>query len=536
MKKTKSSGPAITGAPPALQHELFEITDGKRHPEIRVYSNILELWDLLPKYDPYGSSKRYHEDLDISESIRKIPVRHKIHREQLISEDETFVDLELHITPARIETRKRIWVTENGKRKRVYARDENGDYIVSAAYVYPGLREDKVEEALKFLLSHGQGEFSTERTGVVFSIKQIQRELRRTGSSMSVDEIKESLEVLSRSRCEIYGLDADGKKRSVMGSSFLPNLIMVDRDTWEAQSKSKGGDAGITQCYAQFHIAVTMSIQSNQFRLTHYEKHQSLDNLLSRYIHKVLRTSFTNAGRNAEPFSLSYNTVMSEFGRDQNSRIDANVRMIETALKQMIRADIISNYSVEIIGSMMDKRSIEDRIYRLTPTQNFINEMIASNSQHKRNLELFSDFTNSKELSSKITGLDDPQRLVHKELIGWKISSSRALEIIQNYPLMLIRKILREVGTGFQSGKVKNPSGFILKALEEGWFADNEMVFASSDEPVETPNQEMLNSQPEKIQQKVLDYWDRWDKGMKGTFNKYGLNSPAVRQALGLEA
>lgn len=538
MTSLKTLTPA-KDATPALQHELFEITDGKTRPEFRVYSNILELWDLLPKYDPYGSSKRYHEDLDINESIRKIPVRHKIHREQLISDNETFVDLELHITPARIETRKRVWVTEQGengkpgKRKRVYEKDEKGNYIVQPTYVYPGLREDKVEEALKYLLSHGQGEFSAERTGVMFSVKQIQRELKRTGASLSIDEVKESLEVLSRARCEIYGLDADGKKRSVMGSSFLPNLVMVDRETWEAKKGAR--ESGTTHCYAQFHIAVTLSIQSNQFRITHYEKHQSLDNLLSRYIHKVLRTSFTNAGRNTEPFALSYNTVMSEFGRD-TTRADANTRLIDTALNQLIKSNVISSFETEIISNMMDKRVTEDRIYRLTPSSDFIQEMIASNSRHKQNLELFTDFTDTKQISARVGELREEERLVHKELIGWQISSSRALGLLEQYPVTLLRKILRETGTGYQSGKVKNPSGFILKALEEGWFADNEAVFAIENEMKLEPNHEILDAQPESIRQHILDEWKRWDKGLRGTFNKYGLNSPTVRVALGLEA
>src|SRR5690606_31549440 len=139
--------------------------------------------------------------------VRVIPVRHQIPHDALINEDEVFIDLELHITPALIERKRVDWINEHDKstgktkRKKIFARDDQGNYIYDYVYVYPGLSEDKVEEALKMLLTHVQGEFKPEQTGVKFSIKQIQRELKKHGSSLSLDEIKESLNILSRSRC-----------------------------------------------------------------------------------------------------------------------------------------------------------------------------------------------------------------------------------------------------------------------------------------------------------------------------------------------
>lgn len=536
------------GIPPGLQQDLFQITDGTANPELRVYSNILEIWDMLPKYDPYGSSQRYHKDLDINEAIRKIPVRHPIHREHLLKDTESFVDLELHITPARIEKRRREWVyleNEDGKRvrKRIYVKDDDGNYITEPLYVYPGAREDSVEEALKYLLSHGQGTYDQERTGVNFSVKQIYRELKRTGSTMSLDEIKESLEVLARSRCEIYGKDANGRKRSVMGSPFLPNLIMVDRQTY--LNKRAAGDTETVHCYAQFHIAVTLSIQSKQFRITHYHKHQRLRNLLARFIHKILRTRFLNASYNGKPFEMSFNTLMAEFGRG-NDRSDTNVAFLETALKDLQKNDILDKYEVIDLRDMKDSRRILDRTLLLYPTSDFVNEMIQSNSRHKKNLDLLSDYTNITQTSKQVSELSEAEQLTLKDLLRWDITTQKGLELLGRYPSKLIQKVLEMAYKQHHDNKLKNPSGYILRALEEGWFSADteEALFDDKGQEKEigpkprgkeiSPNEGILKTLPEDLAKTVTDQWAHWDKGTRNTFNRHGLNSPDIREKLGI--
>ena len=340
-----------TTLPLGLQQDLFEITDGRSNTEFRVYTNILELWDLLPKYDPQGTVKRYHPFLSTEESIRKIPVQHPVHRAKLISDESAFVDLELQITPARIETRVREWIyitDDSGKkkRKRVYKKDAAGNYVTEAFFVYPGLREDKVEEALKFLLSRGQGDFDTDRTGVTFSIQQLRKELERTGTKLSLEEIKEALEVLSKSHCEIHGLNSDGKRRSLMSSSFLPQLVMVTREDFLDKRKENGKN--LKHCYAQFHVAVTISIKANQFRITHYEKHQRLNTLLSRFIHKILRTEFVNASKANRPFELPFKKLMSEYGRAE-IRADSNTSVLETALEDLAGNSIAKPFEVDVL-------------------------------------------------------------------------------------------------------------------------------------------------------------------------------------------
>lgn len=519
-------------ATPALQHELFEITDGTSEHRFRAYTNVMEMWDTLPKYDPYGSGTRYYKELDINESIRKYPVRHPTHREQFLSDEPSFVDIELHITPARIERRIRKDVNVIGddgkkKRRRVYLRDDKGNYLVEPVYVYPGLREDKVHDALTYLLSHGQGQFDAERTGVTFSVKQVFNELRRTSSAMNMDEIKEALEVLSRARCEIYGLDADGKKRSVMGSPFLPNLVMVDRRTYEERRKEDTGK-DFTHCYAQFHIAVTMSIQSNQFRISHYKKHQGLRNLLARFIHKILRTQFLNASGNGQPFMLSYNKLFTEFGRPE-ARDDKNLDLLKTALKELERVRIIEKSEIEDIKNLKDKRRKVDRKIHLYPSKEFIDEMIASNSRHKKNFELLADFTNTKAIAKSVNDLPPAHKRAHREMAELGVSSTRALEVLNQSNIGVVQQCLKETRLKMEKGKLDNPSGWFLSAIAEGYFGDAGFVAPAISEP----SQKHLNRLPQHLQARILELWPSWDDSTRATFEKNGFNSPHIREQVG---
>jgi hypothetical protein len=200
-----------------------------------------------------------------------------------------------------------------------------------------------------------------------------------------------------------------------------------------------------------------------------------------------------------------------------------------------VKARIVKSYEVETISNLRDKRITEDRIFRLTPTEEFIQEMIASNSRHKQNLEKFTDFANTKNIERRVLALDSNERLLHKELMQWSFTSSRALALIDSYPATTLRRILKEVGTGYRAGKIKSPSGFILSALEQGWYSEYEVLIPDQQELIEDPNDDIINTLPPILKVGIMAEWEKWDQSLRGTFNKYGLKSPAIRSALGIE-
>lgn len=515
----------------ALQRDLFEITDGSRDGPLRVYTNVMVLWDMLPKYDVWGGSKRYHEELTLTERVRIVPVRHRVHLDSM-RDDEVYADLELHIEPATIEKKRieRIPSADGkGSRKKQVIRDEHGNPIFDRFLVYPGAREDKVEEALKFLLSHGQGDWQFRETWVKFSVRQLQRELKNTGNTFSLDEIKESLQVLSSSQCKIFSIDsATGKRKSVLASTFLPSLAMVDRDKYTARLKA--GDE--TRCYAQFHALVTEGIRNNQFRLTNYLKHQRLDNLLSRFIHKIIRLGFVNASSQERSFPLKMNQTLSEFGR-ASSRSDKNVQVFKTALNELISAGIILRYEVVEIRDPNDRRQIHDRHFNCFPTEEFIAEMIKANSMNKRNRLTLKERRDKAGLAAHVKSLPESKKGLVRELTVIGMATQTALEEVLTHPPKVIRDVLKKVRA--KSDDVDNMAGLVItmlrKAANEAKSLPQPVSTAADTEEFEI-SPDVFDALKPHQQQFILEHWESWTVGDRKTFNKHGLSNPYVRNVL----
>lgn len=529
----------------SIQRDLFEITDGSYDTPLRTYTNVMILWDMLPKYDVFGNSKRYHAELAPEDRVRVIPVKHRIHLDNLThGQDDIYAELELEITPAFIRRKKVIRDVEsrpNGKRKytKRTVLDDQGFPVYERVYVYPGAREDKVEEALKFLLAHGQGDYEPEETWVRFSVRQLQKELIRTGITMSVDEIKEALQVLADSKCKIYGVDGhNGSRRSVVSSSFIPQLAMVDRNQFE-QALRNGEE---TRCYAQFHMLVTQGIRNNQFRMTNYLQHQSLDNLLSRHIHRTLRIDFTYADfSNTKPYPLHMKKTLIEYGRYTN-RPDADAKVTRTALDELVKAEIITQYEEEKIHNPKDRRSITDRIYRLFPTTTFVDEMRKSNSSRKRNEQLLNEVHNTHQMSSMVQSLPkDAQRRV-RMLTAFGVGTEKAIDIAAEHKEDVIQKAIKLTRNkeSRSANGLTNPSGYLIKTLEQ-IDSQSKLERTSPRTPALTPDireqetqvnvKQLATLQPDQ-NRILLENWASWSEGDRQTFNKNGLKSPHVRITL----
>lgn len=535
--------PTINGI---IQRDLFEITDGSYETPLRTYTNVMILWDMLPKYDVFGTSKRYHAELSPEDRVRVIPVKHRIHLDNLThGQDEIYAELELEITPAfirRKQVERDLVMLPNGKRKytkRTITSDD-GKAMFERVYVFPGAREDKVEEALKFLLAHGQGDFESEETWVRFSVRQLQKELGRTGITMSLDEIKEALQVLADSKCKIYGVDGQtGRRRSVVSSSFLPQLAMVDRDQY-VQALKVGEE---TRCYAQFHMLVTQGIRNNQFRVTNYMQHQKLDNLLSRHIHRTLRIDFTYADYSeSKPYPLYMKKTLMEYGR-YTSRPDADAKVTRTALDELVKAEIVTGYDEEKIRNPKDRRMVTDRIYRLFPSNTFVNEMRNANSSRKRNEQMLNEIQNTRNLGDRVNALPKNEQMRVRLLTSFGVSTEKAMELASEYNEAHIKKAIAR--TRLKESKspegLNNPSGYLIKTLAQAKDPEPDVVKRSSSTPPTTSfshdqdtqvNVQQLATLTPEHNRILLENWAQWSEGDRQTFNRHGLNSPHVREHL----
>jgi hypothetical protein len=314
---------------------------------------------------------------------------------------------------------------------------------------------------------------------------------------------------------------------------------MVDRGSY-VEALKNGSD---TRCLAQFHMLVTQGIRSNQFRISNYMQHQKLDNLLSRHIHRTLRIDFTYADySDSKPYPLYMKKTLREYGR-YTSRPDDDAKVTRTALEELVKAEIITRYDEEKLLNPNDRRMVTDRIYRLFPTNTFVDEMRNSNSYRKRNDQMLNDASKTKQLGALVNDLSKDNQLRVRMLTSFGVSTEKAIELASEYGEDSIKRAVALTRTKESKTPegLKNPSGYLIKTLTQAKELQGDIFEVPKDNvPLRSSSQDQetqvnvqqlatLNQEQNKI---LLDNWSNWSEGDRQTFNKHGLKSPYVRSNL----
>lgn len=320
------------------QLEFFELLN----PSEKDYSHTIELYDFIPKY-VWGRVER------ISEKFLE-----PIEREFVCRGQSYFVRL----APARI-------------------KDSDG---VSRDY-FPGKREELVEDALRKIATAGQGIFLDDEAGVTFTLYQLQQELKRTGHSYSITQIKEALMVCVGTNIQLTDMTGN----DVLVSSIFDTIGLQTREDWEGQGEK-------TKAFVRFNAMVTMSIRRRTFRQLNYEISMSYQNVISRQLHKRISHHFTQASF-AKPFTILLTTVIRDFGLTAYSKISHNLRDVETSLKEMVQNRVLHNYELEKIFDEKRKNKIADVKLVLYPHPNFVGEVIRANKKQKE-IHILSNISN----------------------------------------------------------------------------------------------------------------------------------------------
>lgn len=199
------------------QLQLFELI----HPAEKDYSNTIELYDFIPKY-VWGRVERIQEKF-LEPIEREFECRG--------------ADYRVRIAPARI-------------------KDSDG---VSRDY-FPGKREELVEDALRKLATEGHGIFLDDEAAVTFTLYQLHQELKRTGHSYSITQLKEALMVCVGTTLQL----TDETGSNVLASSIFDTIGLQTREDWEGQGEK-------TRAFVRFNALVTVSIRNKTFRQFNYE-------------------------------------------------------------------------------------------------------------------------------------------------------------------------------------------------------------------------------------------------------------------------
>lgn len=339
-EKKKSYEEMVQEKPPQLN--FFSLLDYP--PENKKYSNSLTFYDFIPRFF-WGKAKR--------ENGKYLPtLKRDFHYQKQ--------DYKLSVYPARVES-------ADGTEK---------DY-------YPGQREELVEDALKKLAVEGHCVFLDGKAAVVFNLYQLKEQLNRgkeldptgkqKGHTLSYEEIKEALTVLSRTTLQVKS--ADGK--AVLNSHIIEELGIKTREEW------KGKVSKDERCYVIFNNLITSMIKSYEFRRLNYDKLVSLKSVIARQLFKRMSHHYKQAS-DKFPYTILLSTMERDFGLEKRKQQRNRLGEAREALQEMVEKKILKAYQEEQILDSRNPRKIEDVKFSLFPSEEFINDTIHANDKTQK--------------------------------------------------------------------------------------------------------------------------------------------------------
>lgn len=309
-----------------VQLSLFELLEGKE----RDYSNTVELYDFMPKY-VWGKVERIAEKY-LPTLSREFECRGK--------------KFKIEISPARIKDDK------------------------SEMEFYPSKREEIIEDGLRKLLVEGQGTFLDGEVGVVFTIYQLQKELAESGHTYSRDQIKQSLQILAKTKIHLKSEDTE------IEIIFSPIETLGFR-----------GKDGEVQTFVRLSPLVTKSVEERNFRLFNYEKVMSYKTVIARQLHKRMSHHFTQASL-SNPYHILLTTIIRDFGLTQQKQLRNNQIEVEKAIEELKKSNTVLNFKSEKVIETKPRTKLLDVKFIIIPHPTFVSEITAANTKRKNDLLL----------------------------------------------------------------------------------------------------------------------------------------------------
>jgi len=293
-------------------------------------SNTIELWDAVPKY---------HINRRRQGKLRKDDFLPTAERNFMFRGKEVTVK----IRPARI--------TVNNKDKEFY----------------PAAREELVEDALrKMACQPGKGYLDSDRSGVMFTLHQLRNELKKNGHTLSYYEVVEALRILAATIIEIISVDGT----TDYTTAPLTTLIRVSKNDIKENPDARW--------YADFSALVTEGIKLVKYRQYDYGLNMSFKSQLARYLHKRMCHNYVQASM-LNPYSITMRGIARDSGLLECSRAKDNRKMLENALDELKKNEIIMYYEGEEIRGK--RNALEDVRYKISPHPDFIVQVKRANKK-----------------------------------------------------------------------------------------------------------------------------------------------------------
>jgi len=362
-----------------LELSKFEANEQK-HGNAREYTNLFDFFDAIPKFF-FGTAKR---------------------------EKDKFLE---PVKARFINGKKEYWAIIHP----AYVEQEAGDF----KHYYPGFREQLVTTVLLKMASHGSGLYlqdkeGSERFGVEFTLRGLQKELKELGHSYSTSEIKEALIILATATISVRG-NVNGKIDEIYGIKILETLGLVSIDDWQNMK-------GNVKAFVRFNAIIDSNIENFEFRIAEYKTLMSHKSALDFSIHmklerEYLYASFVNVNKKIEkegkrlmdagmhpigiipellkekerlekwklkeeqPFPIWIKTLIDERIMGEYTSMSMNIREVEQSLGRLKEKGIIDRWEKKTIK---EGRKIINACFSVYGSEHFKYAKITSNYHLKK--------------------------------------------------------------------------------------------------------------------------------------------------------
>jgi hypothetical protein len=257
-------------------------------------SNVFDLWDGIPRY----SISRQQQD-----KWRKAGAFPQLY------------DIDFHYRGRELKaTIQPAWI-----------KDQNG----TITGYYPSANEELIEDVLRKLATNqnnGYFDPKEKRSGVVFTLHMVRKELESRGHGRTYKEINLSLEIMSSAVIETStadGVEGDFTSKSL----YLNNLYRV--------SKTKRKEDPEAKWFVDFHPLASRAMDEMTYRQFNYARLMGHKTQLARWLNKVLCLKYLNASF-MYPFEMRLSTIIRDSKLlDSYARLRAAMEAVDSAFEEL---------------------------------------------------------------------------------------------------------------------------------------------------------------------------------------------------------
>lgn len=366
------------------------------------YSTTTELYDIVPKY--------IHDDVEklrTSDGLLKPITRNFVFKKQ---------EMVLNIIPAYLFDKQKS--------------------------CFPSVREEIIEDVLKKLATDpAKNEFLDNRLSVRFTLYELWKELKQIKHEYSYAQIRESLQILTKTNLEISNSD----NKISFSSNMFETLGRINCNSKEEDEISEEEYSKKVIYFVRFNSLVSESIKNKTWRIINYKQCMSYKKVVSRWLHKRISNMFL-IGDVKVPYHILLSTIIRDSGMAEYKQLRDSKRHVISCLEEMIKVGSIDRYEMETVYDKHRQNKIEDVKFSLYISQSFYDDIQLNflvkkdiqevkqlqNKKNKNYNDLLQEFENSEETVLELDNNNSIQSEIKSILISLNISSKDINKILSS--------------------------------------------------------------------------------------------------------